>query len=52
MYGLGGRPEYSALAKLGDKVWAKVIDPLLLVVLGKDEGARRFSAETRPPLRH
>jgi hypothetical protein len=37
MYGIGGRPEYSVLAKLGDKVWAKVIDPILLVVLGKDE---------------
>jgi hypothetical protein len=37
MYGLGGRPEYSALAKLGDKIWAMVIDPVLLAVLGKDE---------------
>jgi hypothetical protein len=37
MYGLGGRPEYSALARFGDWVWARIIDPILLVVLGKDE---------------
>ena len=37
MYGLGGRPEYSALAHFGDWVWARLIDPVLLAVLGRDE---------------
>jgi hypothetical protein len=37
MYGLGGRPEYSELAKWGDKFWANIIDPVLRFVLGQDE---------------
>ena len=37
MYGLGGRPEYSDLAKWGDKVWANIIDPTLRFLLGDDE---------------
>jgi hypothetical protein len=37
MYGLGGRPEYSALAKWGDKTWAYAIDPVLRFVIGQDD---------------
>jgi hypothetical protein len=37
MFGFGGRPEYSDLAKLGDKAWANIIDPALRFLLGQDE---------------
>ena len=37
MYGFGGRPEYSALAHFGDWVWARIVDPVLLAVLGRDD---------------
>jgi len=37
MYGFGGRPEYSDLAKWGDKAWANIIDPALRFLLGEDE---------------
>jgi hypothetical protein len=37
MYGLGGRPEYSALAKWGDKLWAHAIDPVLRFAIGNDD---------------
>ena len=37
MYGLGGRPEYSALAHFGDWIWARLVDPVLLFVLGRDD---------------
>ena len=37
MYGLGGRPEYSELARWGDKAWANAIDPVLRFAIGQDE---------------
>ncbi|ABE62444.1 hypothetical protein Nham_1625 [Nitrobacter hamburgensis X14] len=37
MYGLGGRPEYSIFAKVGDKLWAYAIDPVLRFVIGNDD---------------
>lgn len=37
MYGLVGRPEYSVLAKWGDKTWAYAIDPVLRFVIGQDD---------------
>ena len=37
MYGLGGRPEYSILAKWGDKGWTNIVDPSLRFLLGNDE---------------
>ncbi len=34
---LNYRWEYSGLAKLGDKVWAFVIDPVLRLIVGQDD---------------
>jgi hypothetical protein len=37
MFGPAGRPEFSALATWGDRIWAGAIDPVLRAVIGQDE---------------
>jgi hypothetical protein len=37
MIGPAGRPEYSSLAKWGDRLWAWSIDPILRTIIGNDD---------------
>jgi hypothetical protein len=37
MFGPGGRPEFSSLARWGDWLWARVIDPILRTIIGDDD---------------